>query len=317
MKHFLNFNTLGSICRFLVVTIILMAVASSCHAQNEKSATGSIYAKENLIAWCIVPFDSKNRTPQERAEMLKELGIHKLAYDWRAEHIPSFDEELETLKNYNIKLQGFWFLSGPDPAHDENLKRILELFKRHDTKTQLWTMFTGWPDFDDLSQADKVKTAAESVGYVARKLDEIDCSLGLYNHGGWFGEPENQLAIIEHLKLKNIGIVYNFSHSETQIHRFPEFYPNMLPYLYAINLTGLKGGYPAEVVPIGEGNMEEKMMRIIQNSSYNGPIGIIHKDFAEDAAEGLKLNMKGLKNILESMGDKAALKTYNELNSNR
>ena len=173
-------------------------------------------------------------------------------------------------------------------------------------------MFRGWsPSFDSLSQTEKIKTAAESVGYVAKRLDELGCSLGLYNHGGWLGEPENQLAVIEYLKLKNIGIVYNFSHSETQIQRFPEFYPKILPHLYAINLTGLKGGYPAEVVPIGDGNIEENMMRIIQASSYRGPIGIINEDFADDAADGLKLNMNGLKTILKSLGENKAAETYN------
>lgn len=311
MKYFPKLRLSHLLNKKFIVPLILSTMIFSCADQKQNNKLGSVFEKENLIAWCIVPFDSKNRTPEERAEMLKELGITKLTYDWRDKHIPSFDEELETLKNNNIKLQGFWLNSGPDPANDKYLKIILDLFKRHNTKTQLWTMFSGWPNFDSLSQTNKVKTAAESVAYVAKKLDEIGCSLGLYNHGGWFGEPENQLAIIEYLKLRNIGIVYNFSHSETQIQRFPEFYPKILPYLYAINLTGLKGGYPAEVVPIGDGNIEEKMMRIIQTSSYHGPIGIINEDFSEDAADGLKLNMKGLKAILKSLGDNKAAETYN------
>ncbi len=314
MQSFLKLKLSYFFYKKLIIPVIVSTITVTCLAQNQNNNLGSVFERGNLIAWCIVPFDSKNRTPKERAEMLEGLGINKLAYDWRIKHIPSFDEELETLKNHNIKLQGFWFHSGPDPAHDKNLNLILELFKRHKTKTQLWTMFDGWPDFDNLSQADKVKTAAESVSFVAQKLDEIGCSLGLYNHGGWFGEPENQIAIIEYLKLKNIGIVYNFSHSETQIQRFSEFYPKISPYLYAINLTGLKGGYPAKVVPIGDGNIEEKMMHIIQNSSYNGPIGIINEDFAEDAMDGLRLNMKGLKTILKSLGDNKATETYSNIN---
>jgi hypothetical protein len=84
----------------------------------------------------------------------------------------------------------------------------------------------------------------------------------------------------------------------------------MLPYLYAINLTGLQGGIPAKVVPIGEGNIEYRMMKIIERSSYSGPIGIINEDFAPDAEDGLKMNMEGLKKYLRETNDKAALKTY-------
>ena len=47
----------------------------------------SVFAKDNLLAWCIVPFDACKRGPKERAVMLQRLGIRALAYDWRDEHI--------------------------------------------------------------------------------------------------------------------------------------------------------------------------------------------------------------------------------------
>jgi len=47
-----------------------------------------LFARENLVAWCIVPFDSKRRGPEDRAAMLERLGFKHFAYDWRAEHIP-------------------------------------------------------------------------------------------------------------------------------------------------------------------------------------------------------------------------------------
>lgn len=52
--------------------------------ENDKS----LFARDNLVAWCIVPFDAKKRGPEERAAMLKRLGFTRFAYDWRAEHIP-------------------------------------------------------------------------------------------------------------------------------------------------------------------------------------------------------------------------------------
>lgn len=297
--------------RTLLLLLLLMAVQQPGVAQKKSKAPASVFARQNLIAWCIVPFDSKKRGPEERAQMLNRLGITKLAYDWRQEHVPSFDQELEALKKHNIQLQGFWFASGPNPENDKNLATVLDLLKRHRVKTQLWCMFGGMPGFDQLSQEQQVKAASVPVAYIAGKLAEIGCSLGLYNHGGWFGEPENQLAIIEYLKMPNIGMVYNFSHSEYQIRRFPEFYPKILPHLYALNLTGLRGGHPAEVVPVGQGNIEEGMMRLVRESAYRGPIGIINENFAPDAEEGLKMNMAGLKKILQHWGDSRVWKTYN------
>ncbi|MDG2213510.1 MAG: hypothetical protein P8M70_06760, partial [Verrucomicrobiota bacterium] len=41
------------------------------------------FAKDKLVAWCIVPFDAKKRGPAQRARMLKRLGLKRVAYDWR------------------------------------------------------------------------------------------------------------------------------------------------------------------------------------------------------------------------------------------
>lgn len=282
--------------KFFYMVFAAAMLVNICVAQNVKNK--KLYAKDNLIAWCIVPFDSKNRTPEERAQMLNKLGINKLAYDWREKHVPTFDAELDALKKHNITLQSFWYYSGPEPENDKNFATIIDLLKRHKVKTQIWTMITGIRNLDSMTQQQKVEAVSKPVKYIAEKAAEVGSTVGLYNHGGWFGEPGNQLAIIQYLKMPNIGMVYNFSHSEEQIHRFPEFYPRILPYLYAINLTGLQGGIPAKVVPIGEGNIEYRMMKIIEKSDYSGPIGIINEDFAPDAEDGLKMNMEGLKKYM-------------------
>lgn len=291
----------------LTALVIAVLLLNAVKAQQEKK---NLYSKKNLIAWCVVPFDNKNRTPEQRAQMLNNLGINKLAYDWREKHVPTFDDELNALKKHNITLQSFWYYSGPHPENDKNFATIIDLLKRHGVKTQIWTMITGIEGLDAMTQEQKIEAVSKPVKYIAEKAAEAGSSVGLYNHGGWFGEPENQIEIIKHLNLPNLGIVYNFSHSEEQIHRFPEFYPKILPYLYAVNLTGLQGGIPAKVVPVGNGNIEFKMMKIIEESSYKGPIGIINEDFAPDAEDGLKLNMEGLKKYLKENKNNAALATY-------
>ena len=40
--------------------------------------------------------------------MLERLGFKHFAYDWRAEHIPTFDAEIEALKRHGIALDAFW-----------------------------------------------------------------------------------------------------------------------------------------------------------------------------------------------------------------
>ena len=104
-------------------------------------------------------------------------------------------------------------------------------------------------------------------------------------------------------------MVYNFNHAQDQIESFPIFFPRILPHLIALNLAGLKKG-DQHIYPIGKGDSEQEMIRVISESNYSGPIGIINEDTDPDARVGLEMNMAGLKEILEKIGDKPALNTY-------
>src|SRR4051795_2837246 len=90
-------------------------------------AKDDLFARRNLVAWCIVPFDAKKRTPEQRAEMLDRIGIHRFAYDWRDEHLPTFEAELAALQKHDIELTAVWF-----PASlDRNARLILDTLKKH------------------------------------------------------------------------------------------------------------------------------------------------------------------------------------------
>ena len=250
-----------------------------------------------------MPFDNKKRGAEERAQMLDKLGISKFAYDWRDEHVPFFDKEMEALKRHHITLQAFWMPYGPNPANDPNYGKILALLKRHHLQTQLWWSYGSNEDgMSNMSQLQKITTVGNMVKKMAEDAQSIGCHVGLYGHGGWFGEPENQLAILSYVKMENIGIVYNFNHAEEQMERFSEYFPALIPKLIALNISGLKKGPPGKVVIVGQGDSEEKMIRIIAESAYRGPIGVINEDSDPDAEIGLLKNMEGLKNILQHLG---------------
>ena len=296
------------VSRIIPIAILFIAFTHTAIAQTP-SCTASNFNKENILAWCIVPFDSKKRGPEERAAMLNGLGITKLAYDWRREHIPSFDAEADALKKHKIKLQSFWLLSDTNAARSTDVEAVFSFLKKRKIKTEIWYFFLEGEYFKQLSQEEKVAVASRTVQYIARRADSIGCKVGLYNHEGWFGEPENQVAIIEKLKMKNIGIIYNFNHAQFQVERFPEFFPKLIPYLLAVNLAGLKSG-DKKIYPIGVGDSEEKMIQIVCTSGFKGPIGIINEDTDPDAEKGLQINMDGLKKILSSIGNAKAAATY-------
>jgi sugar phosphate isomerase/epimerase len=268
---------------------------------------------ENLTAWCIVPFDAKQRNPQERAEMLQGLGFKTMAYDWRDVNIPEFDEEVEQLKKLGIKMTAFWW-GGGLPLNEDALKESermnmqINFFKRNSLNLDVWITLSD-RDLDNLSDDQKYIELAQRIDILAKELKKIDCRLGLYNHGGWGGQPHNMVETVKKVKSENVGIVYNFHHAHEHLDLMPDAFNIMVPWLYCVNLNGLNREGP-KILTLGEGMEDAKILGMIKESGYNGPIGIFGHVDNEDVEIVLERNLTGLKNLLTAIGDTEALKTY-------
>jgi sugar phosphate isomerase/epimerase len=282
--------------------LLLLALAASLPAVDD------IFVPANRIAWCIVPFDKAKRTPEQRAAMLEQLGIKGLAYDWRAEHIPTFDAEIAACKAHGIAITAWWFPGGLD----DTAKLILATLKKHAVKTDLWVTGGGSPTKSPEEQAKRVTAEAARIKPIAEAAAAIGCRVALYNHGAWFGEPDNQIAIIELLKTQgvgNVGIVYNQHHGHAHVVQFADLLNRMKPYLYALNLNGMfvdgdKIG--KKITPIGQGPLDLDLLRIIRASGWQGPIGLLnHTD--EDAEQRLRDNQEGLDWLVAQIDGKPAL----------
>jgi len=256
------------------------------------SADTTLLKRGNLAAWCIVPFDAKKRGPEERAAMLNRLGITRLAYDWRDEHIPTFDAEVEAMKRHHIELIAWWMPG----TLDANARCIIEVIRRHDIHPQWWVTI-GDPPHPD--QEAKVQAAAAQLRPLALEAQSLGCKLALYNHGGWFGEPDNQLAIIRTINLPNVGIVYNFHHGHGHVARFPQLFDAMKPHLLALNINGMaEDGERREILQPGDGRHELGMLRHVLVSGWKGPVGILDHIGETDSELTLRANLAGLETLI-------------------
>lgn len=276
---------------------LLIAAVGIAGCRSAGSNEQLLFEKDELLAWCIVPFDAEHRSPKERAEMLVDLGIRHFAYDYRDEHIPSFEEEILTLKEHDITLDAVWLWVDPrwEDALNGSGREIFRILKETGTSTEIWL---GLPDnaFDGLSDEESFAIAVKVVRDILREAGEIGCSLALYNHGGWFGEPENLVRIIESVDSSQIRIVYNFHHAHHQVDQFGENLELMLPYLSTININGMRIEGP-KIITLGEGDRELEMLRIIRDSGYSGRIGILGHTEAEDIRVVLERNLSGLEEL--------------------
>lgn len=254
-----------------------------------------LFAQENLVAWCIVPFDSQKRNPEQRAQMLDELGIKRLAYDYRAEHVPSFEEEIITMQKHGIEMTAWWF---PGAMNDE-AKHILSLIQKHKIHPQLWVMGGGDPAMNEAQTLAFIQSEVERIRPIAIAAQEAGCKVALYNHGAWFGIPENQVRLIHAIDMPNVGIVYNLHHAHDQLDRLEAILKTIQPYLLAINLNGMQTDgerLGKKILPIGQGDRDREVLRRIAASGFQGPVGILnHTDL--DAAVRLRENLDGLRKL--------------------
>lgn len=277
----------------ILLSTLLLSVAG---AGNATDRIESLFGKDNLVAWCIVPFDKTNRGPEARARLLNELGLSRCAYDWRAEHVSQFEEEILQYQKHDIEFTAFW------RTHDE----AVALFKKHGLAPQIWQTLkapkTG-------TNEEKMAAAVKQILPLVEQTRVMGSKLSLYNHGGWVGEPANMVAICRILREQHdaghVGIVYNFHHGHGDIAEFEHAFQGMLPYLHCVNLNGMTD--PAtltaatKILPLGSGVHESTMIQVVLDSGYAGRIGILGHIKDQDVKISLQNNLNGLREITRKL----------------
>jgi hypothetical protein len=285
----------------LLVLFLLIGCASA------RADVPKLYQPNNLMAWCVVPFDGAKRNPAERCEMLAKLGFTRYAFDWRAEHATDvmLEWEFTEVQKNKLTLQGCWFPAGVGPDGE----RLLKWLKQFKITTELWVMLPQ-PD-GKLSDADKIKAAAHQVSALAKLAAADGHKIGVYNHGGWTGEPANMVAVLKEANQPNVGIVYNLHHGHDHLPKLAEHLKAMKPYLYAVNINGMEpfdGKTGNKILCVGDGVDDAAVLKTIADSGYTGPIGILgHTD--HDVERRLFDNLNGLNHLLQNDGTRAAYQT--------
>jgi hypothetical protein len=252
------------------------------------AADYQLFARTNLVAWCIVPFDAVKRGPAERAEMVARLGLARVAYDWREPHVPTFEQEILEYQKHGLEYFAFWSFH----------EKAFALFEKHRLHPQFWIVA---PSPEAPTRGEQVRKAAAQLLPLVERTRGAGCRLGLYNHDGWGGEPENLVAVCEYLRqhhnAAHVGIVYNFHHGHGHIEDFARSFAAMKPYLLCLNINGMvRDGdkHGKLIVTVGQGEHELAMLRVVQQSDWRGPVGVLcHRNDA-DAEVVLADNLAGL-----------------------
>lgn len=279
-----------------LVAFSFVTVATGADGVSGGGKPPGVFSPDNLVAWCIVPFDASRRSPDKRAEMVRRLGLRRVAYDWRQEHVGSFEEEILQYKAHGIEYFAFW------SWHDA----MEPLIRKHGIRPQIWITNPS-PSAD--TEAARVAAAAEYLAPHVERCERLGLKLGLYNHGGWGGQPENLIAVCRHLRSTtgsgDIGIVYNLHHAHERIDDFAGNLARMKPYLHCLNLNGMNSGAQPKILPVGKGQHDRRVLQTIVDIGYAGPVGILDHRGELDAEESLRENLDGLSNLVPHLKSRA------------
>ncbi len=259
---------------------------------------------DSLIAWCAVPYDDRERTPEERAAILSKLGFDGLAWDWREEHVPQFGAQADALVEAGLSLAAIWA-----PVADGSVSAALEEQVRaasgRGLRPQLWACLEFGPPGPAPAEGDP-KHFADLVEPLARLAQEAGMTVALYNHLGWAGEPDNQLRILDELERRGFtdaGIVYMQHHGHAHIDDFAALWNRVKHRVLALGLNGMREGAhwgDGKVLPYGHGARDVELAAVIEASGWHGPTALICHTM-DSIADRLSDNLDGLDWIAKAL----------------
>lgn len=280
--------------KLVFLVLIFLSVCQKSSAQES-----ALFEPSNFIPWSIVGFDVKERSPEQRLAMLERLGFKQYAYGNRPKHIPSMKHEWQLAKQMGIDIKAVWLyinLAKDKPGElREQTEIVFENLAAVNLHTQIWVGFDP-KYFQNLDNEQALDEAVAMVSYLAKRAKLVGSKIALYNHGGWFGKPKNQLQIIKALPQEDIGVVFNFHHAHDSLKEYQANIKMLMPYLWCVNLNGMKADGP-KIITIGQGDLEHNMIQTLLDLNYQGPFGLLGHVKGGDPETILQQNLDGLRHL--------------------
>ena len=199
----------------LVLSIAFLLSITICACENK---TGHLIHVDEVTPWCIIDFDSLNRSPEQRIAMLKDMGFKKYGFNRGKGQLGEMKKEFNLAGKNDIEITSIflWLNAKRDslgklgPSNQELLSNLKEV----EQKPTIWVSFSN-NFFEKRNDQESIDFSVEMIKYIKLKADEVGCQLALYNHHGWFGNPYNQIEILKVLNQNTITMVYNFHHAHS------------------------------------------------------------------------------------------------------
>lgn len=265
------------------VTLAMAAWLAAATAANAGSTNA-------FFAFCMDTHDAKQRSLQNQAALLKELGYDGCGHLW-LDHLP---ERLKTLDAAGLKLYQVYLTvnvaTNAKQPYDARLKDLLPLLKGRDVQIAL--LLQGAKSSDSTLD----EHVANLVRGMAAMAETNGVRIVLYPHiTDWLETINDAVRVAAKIDRPNVGVMFNFCHwlrvGQDRDYQTP--LKQAMPRLFAVSINGAdefdtKPGWKRYVQPLDSGNFDMAgFLTYLRNIGYTGPIGLQCYGLGGDARDHL------------------------------
>ncbi len=252
-----------------------------------------------FFPFCIDWHDSKKRTFEEQAAMLRELGYDGVGHIW----LDKVAERLASLDAVGLRLFQITMVVEVDPAkppHDPRYQDVLRLVKGRNMQFAL--LVNGHkpsdPSIDD--------RAVRILRDMAEPAREAGAQLLLYPHqGSWIERIEDSCRVADKVNHPSVGVMFNLCHW-LRVDTSRDYRPLLqkaMPRLWAVSINGAdvqdpNPGWSRYIQPLDRGSFRVNwFLGTLRELGYKGPIGLQCYGIEGDTREHLARSMEAWKTL--------------------
>lgn len=283
--------------RCLGLCVMLLGLASFAAAEGLKDYP--------FFPFCFDMPDAKNRTLEQQAAMLKELGYEGAGHIW----LNKVDERIKTLDAAGLKLYQITMAvnmaEGKPPYDAKQFKDTLALVKGRGV--QFLLSLGGAKPSDESLDARAVALLRE----MSDLAKDSGSQLLLYPHvKNWIERPEDAIRVANKVDRPNVGVIFNLCHwlrADTS-RDYRKVLQAAGPKLWSVSINGADvrdenpAGWKKYIQPLGQGDFEmAAFFKTLKEIGFKGPIGLQCFGIGGDAREHLAKSIEAWKKLAENL----------------
>jgi sugar phosphate isomerase/epimerase len=296
--------------RSWLLAAALAAIFSLNHSARAEASASPFFP------FCIDWHDSKKRSFEQQAEMLKELGYPGVGHIW----LDKLEERIKTLDAAGLKLFQITMVvevgPGKPPYDVDRFKEVCGLIKGR--RVQFCLLVNGMTPSDPSVDEHAVKI----LRAMSDQAEESGAQLLLYPHqGSWVERLEDSIRVADKVDRPNVGVMFNLCHW-LRVDKSRDYKPLLeaaMPRLWAISINGAdefdeNPGWERYIQPLDKGSFDVgKLLKTLDELGYQGPIGLQCYGIGGDTREHLARSMSAWRKLSSNLKGSRAADSLNQV----